>query len=88
MHVAVTGATGHIGANLCRILSEGDHSFVALYHTQLEAAEKLPDSIHWESCDILELETLKEVFSGADIVVHLAAMISQEGDPEGFFRYI
>jgi dihydroflavonol-4-reductase len=38
--------------------------------------------------DVLQPETLREAFEGADVVFHLAARISIEGDPDGQVRAI
>jgi dihydroflavonol-4-reductase len=38
--------------------------------------------------DVLQPETLREAFAGADVVFHLAARISIEGDPDGQVRAI
>ena len=83
MRIAVTGATGHIGANLVRLLVGEGHAVVALYHRP----ERLPAlagvAVEQRRCDVLEPESLTPAFAGADVVIHLAALISIKGDPDG-----
>lgn len=81
MRAAVTGATGHVGANLCRSLVERGDTVVALCYRTGSAL----DGVELERVqgDVLRPETLLEVFDAADVVFHLAARISIEGDPDG-----
>lgn len=81
--IAVTGATGHIGANLTRALVDAGHSVQALFHQpeKRQALNGLPVELH--QCDVLDINSLRRAFAGMDIVVHLAGKISLEGDPDG-----
>jgi dihydroflavonol-4-reductase len=74
MFAAITGASGHLGANLVRALISRDWKVRALVHRDTRALE----GIHIDQVpgDILEEESLKRAFSGVDIVFHLAARIS------------
>src|SRR4051794_28541223 len=75
MKVAVTGATGHIGANLVRALVErGGYQIRALVHDDDSplaglAVEKL-------RVDVRDLPALRRAFEGVERVFHLAARIS------------
>ena len=44
MRIFVTGATGFIGAHLCRALVGGGHQIVALVRDPKKAASELPES--------------------------------------------
>lgn len=74
MKVAVTGANGHLGANLCRQLLDQGYKINALIHNEKEALYGL--DINLFSGDVTDYATLKEVFRGCEIVFHLAAKIS------------
>lgn len=74
MLAAVTGASGHLGANLVRLLIDKKWKVRALIHHDRRALEGL--SIERISGDILDGESLKQAFTGADIVFHLAGRIS------------
>ena len=77
--VAVTGASGHIGANLvCELLGRG-YEVVALVRDSYHALEGL--DIQPVYGDLSDLKSLRDAFSGAALVYHLAAHISiQSGE--------
>lgn len=81
MKVAVTGATGHVGANLCRQLLEHGAAVRALHRARTTAIDGL--EIETAEGDVLEADSLRRAFRGVDAVIHLAARISIEGDPGG-----
>jgi len=74
MTVVVTGANGHIGANLVRALLVRGRQVRALIHRDREAIEGL--DVETVEGDICDLESLCRVFNNADVVYHLAANIS------------
>jgi dihydroflavonol-4-reductase len=74
MTVAVTGATGHIGANLVRALIKKGRSTRCLVHVNCQAVDGL--DIERFQGDVRDLESLCRAFQGADVVYHLAACIS------------
>jgi dihydroflavonol-4-reductase len=74
MTVAVTGATGHIGANLVRALIDKHIPTRCLVHKSHRAIDGLDvEKIHGDVCD---LDSLTRAFKGVDVVYHLAAAIS------------
>ncbi len=74
MTVVVTGATGHIGANLVRALVEKGRPTRCLVHVSTGALKGLDaEIVHSNICDV---ESLCHAFRGADVVYHLAACIS------------
>jgi dihydroflavonol-4-reductase len=74
MKTIVTGASGHLGANLVRRLISREWDVKALVHHDTRALEGLNiDHVHG---DILDIDSLKDAFKGVDIVFHLAARIS------------
>jgi dihydroflavonol-4-reductase len=80
MKIAVTGANGHVGANLCRSLLAEGHQVKALVHTHQDALEGLEiELIHGS---VNDPEALRKLFKGAEIVFHLAAIISIDGQKE------
>jgi len=79
--VAVTGASGHIGANLVRELIHRGYEVVTLVRRTSSALEGL-DVVKVDG-DILDLQSLRKAFRGVEQVYHLAAYISiQGGDNE------
>ena len=74
MTVIVTGANGHIGANLVRALIDNGHSVRSLVHVNSRAIDGLDTEL--VRGDICERDSLDEVFRGAEVVYHLAACIS------------
>ena len=81
MHVAVTGAAGHLGSNLCRALLARGDAVSVLCHRRVETLEGL--EVRFVTGDVRRLEDLLALCDGAEVVVHLAAKISIEGDPDG-----
>lgn len=79
MKIAVTGASGHIGANLCPYLLERGHDVSVLIN-------KTPiqfDGVRIVKGSILDSDAIQELVQGMDVVVHLAAKISLEKDVSG-----
>ena len=83
MRIAVTGATGHLGANLVRLLVERGHEVRALYRRAESLKALAGVAVERQPCDVLDIGTLKAGFAGVDAVMHLAAVISIRGDPDG-----
>jgi dihydroflavonol-4-reductase len=86
MIIAITGANGHVGVNLCKALVELGHEVRALVHKNSEGLEKLDVKIF--KGDLLDKNSLKPFIAGAEIVFHLAAKISITGDSRGSVRAI
>lgn len=77
MNIAITGGSGHIGVNLCRLLGKQGHKVRALLHHNFTSLKEMPiETIHG---DILEPSSLRSLVRDADVVFHLAAVISIEG---------
>jgi len=75
MKIAITGASGHIGANLTRmLLGKKDVELRLLQHHHSKAIEGLNAEIFHG--DLEKPETLEPLCKDADIVIHLAAKIS------------
>ena len=74
MTVAVTGAAGHVGANLVRALLAQGRPTRALVHVDQHAVEGL--DVEVIEGDICNLGSLVDTFEGAKVVYHLAAHIS------------
>lgn len=77
MVVAVTGANGHVGSNLCRELIKEGHRVKALIYNDKEGLNGL--DLETIKGDVLDPDSLAELFDGADIAIHLAAVISIKG---------
>jgi dihydroflavonol-4-reductase len=80
MKIALTGASGHIGANLCRKLLEDNHDLRVLTNKFTDSLEGL--DLEAVKGDILNMTSLKELAEGAEVLIHLAASISINGDQQ------
>jgi dihydroflavonol-4-reductase len=78
MTVVITGATGHIGANLVRKLIEKGRPTRCLVHVNHGPIEGLDTEI--VQGDVGDPESLCQAFEGAEVVYHLAACISLSMD--------
>ena len=74
MPVVVTGAAGHVGANLVRALLAQGRPTRALVHVNRQVVDGL--EIEVIEGDICDLESLVDAFEDAEVVYHLAAHIS------------
>ena len=74
MTTVITGASGHVGANIVRALAVQGKIVRAMIHVDRRAIEGL--GIQTVNGDVLEPASLDRAFEGADTVYHLAASIS------------
>ncbi len=85
-NVAVIGASGLIGNNLCRGLLEKGMKVKALVHINSNALERL--DVEKVRGDILDVPSLRKFLQGVDTVFHAAGKISIDGDKDGSVRMI
>lgn len=77
--IVITGASGFIGSNLIRLLSEKYNIYALARRTQKEVRLKYRKNIHWILIDITDGNKLKQVFNKIsekqriDFIIHLAA---------------
>ena len=81
MTAVVTGAAGHVGANLVRRLLECGESVRAVIHEHDSALEGL--DVERVRADVRDPASLRRAFRDAEVVYHLAAVISIDGDLGG-----
>ncbi|MGR3912016.1 MAG: NAD-dependent epimerase/dehydratase family protein [Candidatus Rhabdochlamydia sp.] len=86
MLVAVIGASGLIGNNLCRALLQSGYSVKALIHHNTASLEDLP--LEKVKGDILDPEGLQAFVEGCDVVFHTAGKISIDGDHDGMVHKV
>jgi len=80
MRVAVTGAAGHLGGAVVRMLLDTGVSVRALVREDRRAIEGLPVEIH--EGDVREPEVMARLVDGCERVFHLAALISLDPGDE------
>lgn len=84
MKTAVTGASGHAGNNLCRLLLAQGHKVRVLRHKDTKSLQNLDvDKIDG---DVLNPSALEDFTRGTDVVFHLAARISLKGSRKEMLR--
>lgn len=74
MKIGITGANGHVGANLIRILDSGKHHLRLLQYHGHEAFSGMPVEV--VSGDLNNKQSLTAFCEELDVIVHLAAKIS------------
>jgi dihydroflavonol-4-reductase len=86
MRVAVTGSTGHLGANLVRALvARGDRVRAVVF-----GEARALDGVDVERVpgDVRDFRSLRQAFRGVDVVFHLAAHISISGSRGGLVESV
>jgi nucleoside-diphosphate-sugar epimerase len=80
--VAVTGPTGTFGFGLIPLLQEEAQigKIVGIARRPFDPAEHGWTKMEYRQGDVREQAALQEAFAGADVVVHLAFMITGRGD--------
>jgi len=81
MRVVVTGASGHLGANLVRLLLERGDRVRVLIHRNGRPFEGL--DVETARGDLLAPDSLRDAFAGMEVVYHLAGLVSILGDAGG-----
>jgi nucleoside-diphosphate-sugar epimerase len=84
MVVAVTGPTGTFGFGLMPLLQAEPRvaRIVGIARRPFDPAEHGWDKLKYRRGDVRDQDALREAFTGADVVVHLAFMITGTGSPE------
>jgi dihydroflavonol-4-reductase len=77
MKIAVTGANGHVGANLCRTLIAEGHQVRAMVHHQKNALQGL--DLELVQGDLKDKTSLRKLLKDCEVAYHLAALISIAG---------
>jgi dihydroflavonol-4-reductase len=72
--IVVTGAAGHVGANLVRELLTRDYTVRALIHRDRRGVTGL--EVELAQGDLRDIDSLVSAFTGAELVYHTAAQIS------------
>jgi dihydroflavonol-4-reductase len=81
MFTLLTGASGHVGANLVRELLRRRRRVRVLVHRNEAALVGL--AVERVRGDVTDLASLRAACDGVDVVFHLAAVISIDGDRGG-----
>lgn len=84
MTVVVTGASGHVGTNLVRELRRQGRAVRAVMHPDEPLLERL--QVEQVRGDVRDPASLRRAFGGAEVLYHLAAVISIDGDRSGLVR--
>jgi dihydroflavonol-4-reductase len=86
MLAVVTGAAGHVGTNLCLDLLAGGHAVRAVDIREPRTA--VGRGAVWVCADVRDADMMRQAFEAADVVYHLAAVISVTGGQRGKVRSV
>ena len=81
MKIGVTGASGHVGNMVCRILVAQGHEVRAMYYNDKTGLEDTDAELF--QGDVLDKKSVDQFVKGCEIIIHSAAIISIHGDPTG-----
>lgn len=76
MRVVVTGAAGFLGTNLINVLVNDGHEVCAVEHGTANGATHDSRGVSWVTGDVLDAGRMREIFTDAEVVYHLAARIT------------
>lgn len=86
MTIVVTGASGHLGANLVRALLAQGESVRAIVNRETRGVDGL--DVERVRADVRDPEAMLQACAGAELVYHLAAVISIDGDKGGLVQAV
>jgi len=75
MKVAVTGAAGFIGQNLCSYLEKKGYEVIPIVRTP-ESLPQILARLPYKTADVTCIDSLKKAFDGINIVFNLAALFN------------
>jgi nucleoside-diphosphate-sugar epimerase len=73
--VAITGATGFIGSVLLKLLVNQGFQLRALYRPASTPPPNQTDSVQWFPGDLGDMDSLRALVAGADVIVHCAGAV-------------
>jgi dihydroflavonol-4-reductase len=86
MRTVVTGGTGHVGTNLVAALCADGYEVVVL--SRREPRGGVRPGARWIGADVRDGGALQRAFAGADVVYHLAGVISVVGGMGGLVESV
>jgi len=86
MVIIVTGASGHVGTNLCLALRAEGHEVRAV--DVREPVQAVRHGARWVNADVRDPAAIREAFNGCEIVYHTAAVISVVGGLGGLVQAV
>ncbi|MCX7743868.1 MAG: NAD-dependent epimerase/dehydratase family protein [Flavobacteriales bacterium] len=81
MKIAITGASGHLGSEIARQLERRGDTLKLLIHKDTRALEGIQATFIQGS--MMDYPVLEKLLEDCDAVIHCAAIISLNGDPDG-----
>ncbi|MEX0732769.1 MAG: NAD-dependent epimerase/dehydratase family protein [Aquisalimonadaceae bacterium] len=83
--VAVTGATGFLGAVLCRKLVEDGRSVRAIFRNPRKVDSLKDLDVERIEADVTDARSMLAALQGVEIVYHVAALFREQGVPDSAF---
>ena len=83
----ITGGTGFIGGKLVEALVEKGYYVRCLVRKTSNVVSLKELGVELSYGDLGELDALREITKDGDIVFHLAALVTDWGDPDTFYKY-
>ncbi len=87
MKAIVTGGTGFIGGKLVEALVAKGHKVRCLVRKTSNVSRLKELGVELYPGDLGELHALRNLVDGGDVIFHLAALVTDWGEAENFYRY-
>lgn len=84
----VTGATGFVGSHLCRELLDHGYYVTALHRKSSDLGALNGLEIEYAEADIKDPDSLRDAFSGADVIFHIAALFREAKHPDSEYWHV
>ncbi len=76
MKIAITGASGFIGRNLCEYLRKNGHFIIAIVRSKEKAQSLSKIGCEIREGDVANRNSLETALNGAEAIIHLAALFN------------
>lgn len=73
--IVVTGASGLLGFRVLKQLATSDARIIAVCRN---IPETIDHRVEWQSCDVLDIIALENIFTGVDKIYHCAGLVSYD----------
>ena len=87
LSILITGANGFVGARLCRKFIDEGFRVIAGVRKTADLSSLKEINVEYRYGDVTKPETLPEMVSGVDYIIHNAGLTKAKNKQQFFFHY-